>query len=180
MAKRRISQSVLTACAVWSTSAWTGTDADTLLGTWRLNDQLTSELQVDTPANSSGGFGGVRPSISVGGIPIPTGSSQGERSSASAPAPKILRCAELRIEEVGNDVLLTFDAADTERLTPGNVQGTRTRWSRKELTSSYETTSRKVSKKLGLRRDGRMDVTVKLNPKQGRTTTHKRVFDRIR
>jgi hypothetical protein len=150
-----------------------------LVGNWRLNNPLTSKVQTAAQTHRSDGLGNVQPSITVGGIPIPTGSSQDEYGTASARDPKVLRCAELGIEEADADIVVRYHGEGSERLTPGNVQGTRTRWTGRKLTSSYQTTSRQVSKTFELREDGRMLVTVKLNPKQGATAVHKRVFDRV-
>ncbi|MFP6815404.1 MAG: hypothetical protein VB948_07640 [Pseudomonadales bacterium] len=155
-------------------------DSPGLIGSWTLNNELTLEVQPEGKQTSRwGGNSSVRPTISVGGMPIPTGgSSQGQYSSAPTRDPKVLSCAELGIEHVGDDVHLTYVGVGSETLTPGNVQGTRTSFSQRKLTSRYETTTRKVSKTFELRKDGRLLVTVKLNPKQGATVVHKRVFDR--
>ncbi len=159
---------------------WTVADSPGLIGSWTLNDELTREVQPTAKdTHRFGGTGSVRPSISVGGIPFPTGGgSQGEYSRAPTRDPKVLSCAELGIEHVGDGIRLTYVGVGSETLTPGNVQGTRTRFSQRKLTSRYETTTRKVSKTFELRDDGRLLVTVRLNPKQGATVIHKRVFDR--
>ena len=154
-------------------------DSPGLIGSWTLNNELTSEVQPEGKETQRFGNSSVRPTISVGGMPIPTGgSSQGEYSSAPTRDPKVLSCAELGIEHVGDDIHLTYVGVGSETLTPGNVQGTRTSLSHRKLSSRYETTTRKVSKIFELRNDGRLLVTVKLNPKQGATVVHKRVFDR--
>ncbi|MDH3642325.1 MAG: hypothetical protein OES38_09530 [Gammaproteobacteria bacterium] len=158
---------------------WASADSPGLIGDWRLNNELTSEVQPRGKDTHSGGLNSVRPSISVGGIPLPTGGgSQGEFSNAPAHDPKVLRCAELTIEHEGEAIRFTYQGAGGETLKPGNVQGTRTRIADRKLTSSYQTTTRKVSKTFELRDDGRLLVTVKLNPKRGATVVHKRVFDR--
>lgn len=150
-----------------------------IIGNWTLNTELTSEAQPEGKETHRGIGGSVRPSISVGGIPLPTGSgSQGEVSSAPTRDPKVLQCSELSIEHVGDDILLTYQGVGSESLTPGKVQGTRTRYSHRKLTSSYVTTTRKVTKTFELSSDDRLLVTVKLNPKRGSTVVHKRVFDR--
>ena len=154
-------------------------DSPGLIGSWTLNNELTKEAQPEGKETHRFGGGSVRPSISVGGIPLPTGSgAQGEYSSAPNRDPKVLSCAELSIERVGDDILLTYQGVGSETLSPGNVQGTRTSYSRRKLTSRYATTTRKVSKTFELRSDDRLLVTVKLNPSQGATVVHKRVFDR--
>lgn len=160
-------------------SGWSMADSSGLFGSWTLNNELTSEVQPAGKETRKFGNGSVRPSISVGGIPVPVGGSpQGEYSTAPTHDPKVLRCTDLDVEQVGDDIRLTYRGVGSETLSPGNVQGTRTRISRHKLTSRYETTTRKVSKTFELRDDGRLLVTVKLNPKQGATVVHKRVFDR--
>lgn len=150
-----------------------------VIGSWTLNNELTREVQPEGKETHRFGNSSVRPTISVGGMPIPTGGSpQGEYSSAPTRDPKVLSCAQLGIEHVGDDIHLTYIGVGSETLTPGNVQGTRTSFSQRKLTSRYQTTTRKVSKTFELRNDGRLLVTVKLNPNQGATVVHKRVFDR--
>lgn len=177
---RAASKQVAVGLLVALFSGWAAAESESLIGSWTLNNELTSEVQPEgKETHRLGGGNWVRPSISVGGIPLPTGGgSQGEISSAPTRDPKVLSCAELDVEYVGEDILLTYQGVGSETLTPGNVQGTRTRFSVRKLTSRYETTSRKVSKTFELRDDGRLLVTVKLNPKQGATVVHKRVFDR--
>ena len=61
----------------------------------------------------------------------------------------------------------------------GNVQGTKTRWNQRKLTTRYATTSRKVSRTFEIQQDGRLLVTVKLDPNRAKAAVHKRVFDRV-
>ena len=61
---------------------------------------------------------------------------------------------------------------------PRTASSKGTSFSQRKLTSKYQTTTRKVSKTFEMRSDGRLLVTVKLNPNQGKTIVHKRVFDR--
>ena len=43
----------------------------------------------------------------------------------------------------------------------------------------YATTSRKVSRTFEIQQDGRLLVTVKLDPNRAKAAVHKRVFDRV-
>ena len=52
------------------------------------------------------------------------------------------------------------------------------KWSSRKLSSSYVSTSRKVSMTYEIRKDDRLLVSVKLNPKKGPTREFKRVFER--
>ncbi len=161
-------------------AAWGAADPPALIGTWVLNNDLTSEVQPNgKQTRRFEGLSGVHPTITVGGIPLPsTGTEQPEYSTGPTKDPEVLACTELSIETMGDDVLLTYHGVGSETLTPGNVQGTRTKLTKRKLTSRYETTTRKVSKTFELRDDGRLLVTVSLNPNQGPTIVHKRVFDR--
>jgi len=92
----------------------------------------------------------------------------------------VLRCSELSIEQLADDVLLTYQGVGSESLSKGNVQGTRTSWSRRKLSTRYATTTRKVSRTFEVRPDGRLLVTVKLDPNRAKAAIHKRVFDPVR
>jgi len=150
-----------------------------LYGRWLLNTELTREAQPEGKA-SGGGLGGVgRPTVSVGGLPVPgTGGGGTPAIAGNARDPGVLRCEQLEIEPVGEEVRLTYVGVDSEQLKAGDDQGRVTRWTRDSLYSVYETTQRRVSQDYELRDDGRLLVTVKVNPNQGPTITTKRVFER--
>ena len=156
--------------------------ADTLLGKWVLNQELSRALQ---PANTNtkksifGGFGGSS-NVVIGGIPIPMPGSSRAKEVSGAPVkdPQVLRCAEMTIELVGKDILLTYIGFGSEQLKQGNVRGTKTTYQPNKLTSRYETTTRKVTKTYQLTKEGRLHAIVKLNPKKGKTLVYHRVFDR--
>ncbi len=159
-----------------------GASADTLLGYWVLNQELSRELQ---PANTNQkkslfGRSNGSPSVVLGGIPIPipgSGSSKAV-SSAPTPDPRVLRCEEMIIELVGNDILFTYVGFGTEQLKQGSDRGTKTTYKSKKLTTRYETTSRKVTKTFELTREGRLHATVRLRPTKGKTLIYHRIFDR--
>ncbi len=156
--------------------------AETLLGNWVLNQELTRELQ---PANTNQkknmfeGFSG-SPSVVVAGIPIPIPGTGGTQEVNSEPVkdPRVLRCDKMTIELVGEDILFTYVGFGVEQLKPGNVRGTKTTYKSRKLTSRYETTTRKVTKTFELTKEGRLHAIVKLNPKKGKTLVYHRVFDR--
>lgn len=156
--------------------------ADTLLGNWVLNQELSRELQPANTNQKKSMFGGLQgsPSIVVGGIPIPIpgSSSSKEVSTGSVRDPQVLRCAEMTIELVGEDILFTYVGVGTEQLKQGNYRGTKTTYKSKKLTSRYETTSRTVSKTFELTKEGRLHATVRLKPNKGKTLVYHRVFDR--
>jgi hypothetical protein len=172
-------------CAGASTDAAASTDAGAstragLAGRWVVNDLLTRELQPPDrgPTTASGGL--PRPSISVGGMPIPGTTPAAQPGiGGSAPDPMVLRCTELTLAPAGDTIELSFHGVGSDRLQRGRHQGVVSRWSERKLTTHYDTTSRRVSQTYEVDRDDRLVVTVKLNPKQGKTLVHKRVFDRL-
>ena len=155
-------------------------EATGLFGRWQLNNELSTDVQ-DTGGGIDLSGANVSTSVSVGGIPIPTGGSRPPSEISKLPSkdPDVLRCAELTIEPVGEDVLLTYVGVGSETLSKGNVQGTKTRWNQRKLTTRYATTSRKVSRTFEIQQDGRLLVTVKLDPNRAKAAVHKRVFDRV-
>ena len=151
-----------------------------LSGRWTLNHELTREVQPDGP-KQRGFLGGNLPrtGVSVGGVPLPTpGSTTPMPSAGAAKDPHILHAADFTIEPAGDALTLDYGGGRSDTLKRGNDQGLVSRWSARKLTTRYETTSRKVSQVYEVQRDGRLLVTVKLNPNQGPTLVHKRVFER--
>lgn len=173
-------RATLFACALSlvTPSGWAQPEA--LFGTWRLNNELTTDVQ-DSRSGPDLSMGNVSTSVSVGGIPLPTGRNNPPAEYATLPSkdPDVLRASELTIEPLADAVQLTYRGVGSETLSKGNVQGTRTRWSKSKLTTRYATTSRKVSRTFALRDDGRLLVTVKLNPNRAKAAVHKRIFDRV-
>ena len=162
--------------AICLTAATAAAEPPALHGRWTLNHELTQEAQ--PKRRESGWFSNMpRASVSVGGIPLP-GNGSAPQSSGGAPDPKVLRTAELTIEPQGDNLHLSFGEAGSDTLKPGNDQGLVSRWNPRKLTSRYETTSRKVSQVYEVQKDGRLLVTVRLNPNSGPTVVHKRIFDR--
>ncbi|MEQ8860582.1 MAG: hypothetical protein RIC56_18225 [Pseudomonadales bacterium] len=157
----------------------TTTAAAELTGRWLLNQELTTAEQPDGPTVRKGLFSRMpQTTVSVGGIPLPGSGGSGLPSVAGNPQdPKVLRAAEFSIEPQGETLHLSYVGVGSETLKRGNDQGLISRWDRRRLSTRYETTSRKVSQEFTLRKDGRLLVTVKLDPNQGATTVHKRVFD---
>lgn len=170
---------LLTGAATITAAAAAG---ETILGHWVLSPELTHAEQPDGPVQKKGWFSNApRTTVTVGGVPLPgTGGDSGLPAISGSPRdPEVLRCPELTIEAAGEDQLeLDYQGVGTQTLERGDDQGLVSRWNDRRLTTRYETTSRKVSQKFELRRDGRLLVTVRLDPNQGATTIHKRVFER--
>ncbi|MFU8817025.1 MAG: hypothetical protein ACNA7W_16890 [Pseudomonadales bacterium] len=149
-----------------------------LAGRWIINQELTAEVQPEIRSGSSLLEKLPRPSISVGGMPLPGTSRQPPPPAAgSATDPKVLRAGELTIAPLDDAVQLHYAGHGSDTFVRGNQQGIISRWSDRKLTTRYETTSRKVSQTYEVRKDGRLLVTVKLDPNQGPAIVRKRVFD---
>lgn len=149
-----------------------------LFGRWIINAELSHEAQPTGPKQSTWMSKLPQTSVSVGGMPLPsTGPDALPSAPGSARDPRVLRCSELRIEPQGDDLQLGYDVG-SDTLKRGEDQGLVSRWGRRKLTTRYETSSRKVSQVYEVRRDGRLLVTVKLNPNDGPAIVYKRVFDR--
>jgi hypothetical protein len=150
-----------------------------LLGAWQLNNELTAAAQVKKKDSSSGGFGNMSTTVSIGGIPLPgAGSSAQPGPGGSAKDPEVLRCHEMQITSEGEDLLFDFTGVGKERVKRGNNQGRVTKWNRSKLTSRYQTTSRKVERIYQLQKDATLMVTVKIKPRQAAKIVQKRVFQR--
>jgi hypothetical protein len=119
--------------------------------------------------------------VVVGGMPVPLPGTSAPQAGIGGPSPDpmVMRTVELSVTPAGEELLLEFAGVGSERLRRGNVQGLKSRWNERKLTTGYETTTRKVSQTWEVDRNDRLVVTVKLNPDHGKTQTHKRVFDRV-
>ncbi len=147
-----------------------------LLGSWVLNNELTAELgRSEKKGGWLDGFG--RPSVSVGGLPVPLPGSSTLPATGSSRDPDVLRCTTMSIQMNADSVHFSYAGVGEETMKPGNDQGRRTRWNKSKLTSRYETTSRKVIKTFALRKDGALQVSVELNPAQGASVIHYRIFE---
>lgn len=157
--------------------------ADTAVGIdghWRLDNDATVAVQPEDAQKSNFGFGRVKPTITVGGVPIPLpGGDTATQDVGQAKDPEELHCGVMTIAITGKSVELTYDGDASARWRSGEFRGMTTRWSRSRLTNRYQTMSRKVSKRFELRSDGMLEVTVVIKPKSGKKVTYKRVFQRF-
>ena len=150
-------------------------------GSWRINHEESESLAVKYDDSSwFDGLGAMSANATVGGVPIPLPGGQ-EAASGATPSkdPGVLKCLEMDIEQIGEELHLTYRAVGGEKMRAGHYRGRNTKWSNKQLTQKYESTERKVKKTWNLRSDGRLLVTVKINPKNDKARTYRRVFDRI-
>lgn len=151
-----------------------------LLGTWTVNIERTQEVQPDNTNVRwwEGLQGNVSTGVSVGGIPVPVGGGIKPEGDAGIPNPEMLRCQSFTIARYEQGVLLTYHGVGEEKIRPGAYRGLHSSWSKRKLNSHYESTSRKVRRTLELQRDGRLLMSVTINPRKGKTRRFKRVFDR--
>ncbi len=174
------SLSVFALCALLPLAVSAGELA--LLGSWTLNVERTEAVQPDNLSSRwwDGLGGNFSTSVSVGGVPVPTGSPgpEPEPELGTPGPPQMLRCQALTIEQLGEGLLLTYQGVGSEELRPGVYRGMRSQWSRRKLTSNYESTTRKVKRSLEVGKDGRLVMSVTINPRKGKTLRYKRVFDR--
>ena len=171
----------LSALLLWAALpilAWAGENP--LLGTWTVNVERTQAVQ---PDNSNARWweglqGNMSASVSVGGVPVPVGGGPRPEGDGGIPNPEMLRCQTLSIESSSEGLLLTYHGVGAETLRPGAYRGMRSRWSGGKLSSNYESISRKVKRALEVQKDGRLLMSVTINPRKGKTRRFKRVFDR--
>ena len=153
--------------------------ATDLTGEWAYHPEKSAEVRPTNKRPSI--FAKIKPSVSIGGLPVPLpgDDSDGEASEASARDPDVLYCRDMSIKEIDGAVMVTYGALSSAEFVPGKHLGRVTRWTGKKLSQTYTTTSRKVSQTYELHRNGDMLVTVKINPNQGRTRVYKRIFERV-
>lgn len=151
-------------------------DDPAFVGQWVLNAELSEEKQ---PKKKSGGGSGFRPSVSIGGIyvPVPGGGDSG--GGTPIKTPDAVYAKQITIARLdAKTVVVKYHKLGVDTYVAGNVQGTKTRWSDDKLTSSYKATSASVNESFEVEDDGRLHITIKVNPKSGSTRTFKRVFER--
>lgn len=171
---------VVLACCLVGFSAHA--EVSKLAGTWTVNVQLSQAAQPDN-ANArwyEGLSGNFSTSVSVGGIPVPVGGNNPTpEGTGGIPNPDMLRCQSFTIEITGDDMFLTYAEVGKEHLRQGHYRGRRNKWTNTNLSTNYESTSRKVTRTLEVQKDGRLMMSVKINPKKGKTRRFVRIFDRV-
>ena len=177
-----MTRKILIALACCSVGFGAVAEAPKLVGTWTVNVELSQAAQPDNAnARWYEGLGGnFSTSVSVGGIPVPVGGNNPTpEGTGGIPNPDMLRCQSFTIEITGDDMLLTYAEVGTERLRQGHYRGRHNKWTNADLSSNYESTSRKVTRTLEVQKDGRLTMSVKINPKKGKTRRFVRIFDRV-
>ena len=151
-----------------------------LVGAWTLNVERTEAVQPDNSTSSwwEGLGGRFSTSVTVGGIPVPTGGRNPAEQVGEPGSPHMLRCQSFTVELREDSLLLTYEGVGSELIKPGTYRGMRSQWTSRKLTSNYESTTRKVKRTLEVGRDGRLLMSVTINPRKGKTRRFKRIFDR--
>ena len=162
--------------AAMTISAATGAEEPPdFIGQWVVNTELSEQEQ---PKKKKSGGGGFFPNLSVGGIYVPLPGSGGEGGGTPIKTPDAVYAKQVTISQQDKNILVKYHKLGEATYVAGNIQGTKTRWNQTKLTSGFSATSASVKETFEVKRDGRLYITVKINPKSGATRTFKRVFDR--
>ena len=148
-------------------------------GHWRINLEETDKVAVKFKEGSGVSGGSFTPNISVMGLPLPRSYRQAPMSNLAAKDPEVLRCTDMQIAVDKSSVALTYDSSDEEKLVKGEHRGRTSKWSKNKIEQRYKTPERSVRKIWTVRDDGRLLVSVKLNPRGDKARTYNRVFDRV-
>ena len=168
---------VVAACAFFPN--WVLANPPTIAGSWAYNPALSAELE--PKINNGSIFSGTRASIGVIAIPIPFPSTVSEPEDDNDPPkdPDALYCQTLSIRDTSGKVVVTYDNLGQREFVPGSFRGRHATWTGEKLTERYETNHRMVKHQFALNRDGRLEITITLNPNTGLTRVYKRIFDRV-
>ena len=148
-------------------------------GLWEINLEETDKVSVEFKEGGGLKGAGINTSVSVMGLPLPSRYRQTPMSQLAAKDPEVLVCTQMRIAVTDKRVQLDYDSNDQETLRKGEYRGRFSKWSKKRIEQKYKTPERSVRKTWALRDDGRLQVSVKINPRGDQARTYNRVFDRI-
>ena len=154
-------------------------------GSWIINHEETDKVQVKYKDGSGvqGDASRFKPKITVGmGLPMPQRFKQAPMSNLSPKDPEVLRCSTMTInheDKKRKKTTLLYDGVNKETLVSGHYRGRDTKKGKKKITQKYKTPDRKVTKTWSIRDDGRLFVSVKLNPTKDKARVYNRVFDRV-
>lgn len=149
------------------------------VGHWKINYEETDKVAIKYE-DGSGMQGRTlgKVNVSIMGLPLPKRMRQSPMSSLSPKDPDVLRCTTMDIHQANNKLKFEYDAKIYETLVQGNYRGRNTSWSKKKIEQKYKTTERTIKKTWTLRPDGRLLVSVKVNPRKEKARTFNRVFER--
>lgn len=155
----------------------------TLVGDWTLNRDLTEERRpkVRKTKSSRSGFG-TNVAVGAGGVlmPVPNPTTSPSATGATGNLPKILACQQLSLARQGSNVVVTCpQMLEPRRFVIGRVHGRTAKWSNRQLTEKYSSTSRRVTHTFNLERSGVMEIEITVKPKRAKKLTYIMVFDRV-
>jgi|TARA_B110000977_G_C10991725_1_gene460189 hypothetical protein len=163
--------------------AATNAVAEKYAGEWVINVAETDLLreELDEKPTVLGGPG--RVSVSVLGLPIPTGRSKvGAQSPLTAADPAVLRSRTMFITVMPTKIQIDYPEVGgvdaKEVLRKGHYRGRDSKWSQKKIEQKYKTTERKVAKTWSIRGDGRLLAVVTIKNPGSKKRTFSRVFDK--
>jgi len=148
-------------------------------GNWRINLEETDKVAVKFKEGSGMMGNKLRTTGSVMGLPLPSRYKQSAMSSLPAKDPQVLTCTDMGIELSTDRIALRYDRDGKETLRKGEYRGRKSSWSKTKIEQKYKTPERRVRKTWSVRDDGRLFVSVKINPTNDRARTYNRVFDRV-
>ena len=148
-------------------------------GAWRINLEETDKVAVKFKEGSGMMGNKLRATGSVMGLPLPSRYRQSAMSNLPAKDPQVLTCTNMSIDPQGDRIALRYDGDGKEILRKGEYRGRTSTWSKTKIEQKYKTPERRVRKTWSLRDDGRLFVSVKINPTDDRARTYNRVFDRV-
>ena len=172
------------AATILMTQSAIAAEKPSLLGEWTLNRELTEERRPELPKakGSRTGFGS-QVQVGVGGVLLPNpGSRTGGPSAGGSTAnlPKVLGCLSLKLEQVGDAISVTCpEMLEARSFRIGKYHGRNVKWSRKNLSENYRSTSRRVTHSFKLEKENLMQIKVTVKPKQSKRLTYIMVFDRV-
>ncbi|MDA8703558.1 hypothetical protein N9M30_06350 [Pseudomonadales bacterium] len=177
------SGNTIIASTIASTIAATNDVAEKYAGDWVVNVEETDLLREELDEKPTVLAGPGKVSISVLGLPIPTGRSKvGPQSPLSAADPALLRSRTMSISVAANKISIQYPEVGgkdaKEVLRKGHYRGRDSKWSHKKIEQKYKTTERKVTKTWSIRGDGRLLAVVTIKNPGSKKRTFSRVFDR--
>lgn len=150
-----------------------------LPGVWILDVEASKAIQ---PKQKKPGFFsnlGKSTSVSIGGIPLPkSNKTKPPETRGRSRDPDILFCTSMTFAADERSVRIDYDGLGAKTFTIGKYRGRKTSYNGNIMSTSYESTSRKVSQKYVLDGPDRIIATIVLNPNSGAKSIIKKVFNR--
>ena len=171
-----VSLCIMTLLVTYASQSWGQSPFD---GAWRINLEETDKVIEKFEEDSGLSGNGINTSVSIMGLPLPSRYRQSSMSSLPAKDPKVLLCTDTEIQVDDQRVLFIYDGNEEEILRKGDYRGRQSKWSKKKIEQKYKTPERSVRKTWTLRKDGRLLVSVKIDPRNYKARTYNRVFDRL-